>query len=89
MSKRYKVVGSAPILDHKPGETFEADLDETNESFLVGIGGLAVVDEAVDAKVETFAKGGVIPRDGVGVATPEDDDLAETTKRLNIESHKR
>lgn len=52
MSKRYKVVGSAPILDHKPGETFEADLDETNESYLVGIGGLAVVDETVDAKIK-------------------------------------
>ena len=55
MSKHYKVVGSAPILDHKPGETFEADLDETNESYLVGIGGLAVVDApgaTVDAKVK-------------------------------------
>ena len=52
MSKRYKVVGSAPILDHKPGETFEADLDETNESYLVGIGGLAVVEATVDAKVK-------------------------------------
>jgi hypothetical protein len=36
----YKVVGTAPILDHQPGETFTADLDPEQEAFLVAIGGL-------------------------------------------------
>lgn len=52
MSKRYKVVGSAPILDHKPGETFEADLDETNESYFIGIGGIVRVEKPVEEKVK-------------------------------------
>lgn len=44
MRKRYKVVGTAPILEHQPGETFEAELFEEQEKFLVGIGGLEVVE---------------------------------------------
>ena len=56
MSKRYKVVGSAPILDHKPGDTFEADLDETNESFLIGIGGLAIHQDTNEKRIEEQAK---------------------------------
>lgn len=42
--KKYKVVGVAPILDHQPGETFEAKLDQAHEDFLVQIGGLKVVE---------------------------------------------
>ena len=45
MPKRYKVVGSAPILDHQPGETFDATLSASFEAYLTGIGGLAVVKE--------------------------------------------
>ena len=37
MSKRYTVVGSQPILDHQPGESFEADIPEDQEKFLVGM----------------------------------------------------
>lgn len=42
-SKTYKVVGTAPILNHEPGETFTAEIPEGQERFLIGIGGLAVV----------------------------------------------
>jgi hypothetical protein len=52
MSKRYKVVGTAPILDHKPGEVFEANLFDEQEEFLVGIGGLEVVTERPAQKEE-------------------------------------
>lgn len=45
MSKRYKVVGTQPILGHAPGTTFTAEIDATHEQFLVGIGGLEVVAE--------------------------------------------
>jgi hypothetical protein len=41
--KRYKVVGVLPILDHQPGETFEAELSPEYEATLTSIGGLAVV----------------------------------------------
>ena len=43
MSKRYKVVGTRPILDHQPGETFTAEVPADLEAYLIGIGGLAVV----------------------------------------------
>lgn len=43
-TKTYKVVGTAPILDHQPGSTFEADLSDI-EDYLVSIGGLEVVDD--------------------------------------------
>lgn len=42
-TKTYKVVGTAPILDHQPGEEFTADLSDV-EDFLIGIGGLAIVE---------------------------------------------
>jgi hypothetical protein len=41
--KRYKVVGTAPILDHQPGETFEQTIPADLEKYLIGIGGLAIV----------------------------------------------
>lgn len=41
--KTYKVVGTQPILEHAPGETFSAVVPKDLESFLVGIGGLEVI----------------------------------------------
>jgi hypothetical protein len=44
MSKRrYKVIGSQPILGHLPGESFEADIPEDQEAFLKQIGGIRAV----------------------------------------------
>ena len=43
--KSYKVVGSQAILDHKPGETFEAKNPADLEAYLVGIGGLKVIEK--------------------------------------------
>ena len=48
--KKYKVVGEAPVLDHAPGETFEAELDGAQEEFLVGIGALKVIGGAPKKK---------------------------------------
>ncbi len=45
MSKTYKVVGTQPILDNQPGETFEGNIPADREAFLIAIGGLAVVNE--------------------------------------------
>ena len=43
----YKVVGTAPILDHQPGETItDPDAPQEQIDFLIAIGGLAVVSEA-------------------------------------------
>ena len=39
--KRYKVVGAAPVHGHQPGETFEADLSDS-EAFLIAIGAIRV-----------------------------------------------
>ena len=43
MPKRYKVVGTAPILGNEPGETFTAKISDEQEAFLIQIGGLKVV----------------------------------------------
>jgi hypothetical protein len=53
--KRYKVVGTAPILDHQPGETFEAELSANFEAYLTGIGGLAVLADKPKPKPEPKA----------------------------------
>ena len=50
MSKRYKVVGTAPILGHQPGETFEANLDPGEVAFFFQIGALEVVKSLTPAK---------------------------------------
>jgi hypothetical protein len=52
MPKRYKVIGSQPVLDHQPDTTFNADLPEDQERFLVQIGALRVVsnDPASDRR---------------------------------------
>lgn len=43
-SKRYKVVGTEPVLDgYQPGEVFEADLSEDQETFLKEIGAIRAV----------------------------------------------
>ena len=42
---RYKVTGTQPILNHQPGETFEAKIPTDREAFLIAIGGITVVDE--------------------------------------------
>lgn len=42
MPKRYTVTGSQPVLDHKPGESFEAEIPRDEERFLVSIGALTV-----------------------------------------------
>jgi len=44
--KRYKVIGTQPILDHKPGKIFTAEIPADQEEFLVGIGGLKVLAES-------------------------------------------
>jgi hypothetical protein len=41
--KRYKVIGTQPILEHAPGETFSTVIPKDLESFLIGIGGLEIV----------------------------------------------
>lgn len=51
MNKRYRVVGTAKILGHAPGTTFEADLDEGAEAFFLKIGGLEVLDKKVKDEV--------------------------------------
>ena len=43
--KRYKVIGTQPILEHPPGETFRASIDKELEKFLIGIGGLEVIKD--------------------------------------------
>lgn len=45
-SKSYRVVGQQPVLDHQPGEKFDAKLDEAHEEFLVGIGAIEVVSSS-------------------------------------------
>lgn len=47
--KRYKVVGTQPILDHQPGEEFSAVLPKDQEKFLVDIGGIEVIKEKATA----------------------------------------
>ena len=44
-TKTYEVVGAAPVLDHQPGETFEASLDKGTEEFLMNTGALKVVQK--------------------------------------------
>ena len=44
-TKTYEVVGAAPVLDHQPGEKFDASLDRAAEEFLVGTGALKVVQQ--------------------------------------------
>lgn len=39
--KRYKVIGAASVYGHQPGETFEADLSDS-EAFLISIGAIQV-----------------------------------------------
>lgn len=46
MACRYKVIGTQPILEHQPGETFEANVPRNLERFLIGIGGLEVLKDA-------------------------------------------
>lgn len=53
MPKRYTVTGSQPVLDHQPGESFDADLDPHIEAFLISIGALKL-------NLEPFAKGGKV-----------------------------
>jgi hypothetical protein len=53
--KRYKVTGTAPILDHQPGETFEAELSANFEGYLTGIGGIAVLADKPKPKPEPKA----------------------------------
>jgi hypothetical protein len=43
LSKRYKVTGTQPVLDHQPGEQFTAKIPPEQEDFLVQIGGLKVL----------------------------------------------
>ena len=45
MAKRYKVVGTQPILDHQPGQTFTQSIPDDLEAYLLGIGGIKVVEE--------------------------------------------
>lgn len=41
----YKVVGTQPVLDHAPGETFEANIPRDQLIFLFRIGAIEAVTE--------------------------------------------
>jgi hypothetical protein len=41
--KRYRVVGTQPVMVHEPGSTFVAVFHPGLEEFLIGIGALEVV----------------------------------------------
>jgi len=41
--KRYSVTGDQPVLDTPPGATFDAELPEDQEGFLISIGAIKVV----------------------------------------------
>ena len=47
-TKTYEVTGSAPVLGHQHGDTFDAKLDKTHEEFLVNSGALKVVQKKKD-----------------------------------------
>jgi len=41
----YRVIGTQAVHETQPGETFEADLDEEQEKFLIEIGAIEKVGE--------------------------------------------
>lgn len=43
-SRRYQVTGIQPVLDHQPGEVFEADIDPVQEQRLVASGALRRIE---------------------------------------------
>ena len=45
VKKTYKVTGTQPVLDTKPGGTFEADMPPDREKFLIAIGGIEIVKD--------------------------------------------
>lgn len=48
--KRYKNVGTTPVLDRRmPGDTFDADLPDDLEAFLLRIGALKIISQDVKA----------------------------------------
>lgn len=49
MSKRYTVIGSQPVLDHQPGDSFTAELPADQERFLTLIGALKVEHTEIPA----------------------------------------
>lgn len=48
--KRYRVTGTQPVGDHKPGEIFEADFPPEQEAPLLKIGAVQVVVSHRDEK---------------------------------------
>lgn len=56
MPKRYTVTGSQPVLDHKPGESFEAEIPRDEERFLVSIGALEVETQIKRLTVESHKR---------------------------------
>jgi hypothetical protein len=81
MPKRYKVIGSQPVLDHQPDTTFNADLPEDQERFLVQIGALRVVsnDPASDRRRHPRKNKKVTPQiPDTPVRTPDPDPDPET-----------
>lgn len=55
---RFKVVGVHPVLGHAPGETFDADLDETQAQALVDGGALRRVGGARQPREKDDAPSG-------------------------------
>ena len=53
MARKYKVVGTQPVLDHQPGETFTATLEGDQESFLRQIGAIRVLENDPKPKSDT------------------------------------
>jgi hypothetical protein len=48
--KRYMHTGTQPILDNRqPGETWDGEMDEGQEKFLVGIGAVKIISDDVTA----------------------------------------
>lgn len=57
VEKRYKVVGTQPVLDHQPGEEFAATLPFDQEEAFLTYGHLAVVGAATEENAQTSDAG--------------------------------
>ncbi len=56
MKKQYRVVGTAEVLGHAPGSTFEAEIPAEQEARLLERGSLATVSKSDPVKPKTKIK---------------------------------
>lgn len=56
MKKQYRVVGTAEVLGHAPGSTFEAEIPAEQEARLLERGSLARVSKSGSDKPKTKIK---------------------------------